>query len=233
MDMKRIDEALQQTYEDFRLSKSEKTALREVLSDYHYDNEILNYARNQAFSLVGELSRRSSENYLESLKWLEHVVKTIDTVRELKPAYQQSAYFSPGEQCVGKIRSLIDSARATIDVCVFTISDDRISETLVKAHEKGRQVRIISDNDKSADRGSDIEYFVEKGLKIKVDTSPNHMHHKFAIFDNTILLNGSFNWTRSASRYNHENIMVSTDIQLVNKYSDEYKEIWKKCVLVS
>lgn len=232
MDTKQIELALTQTYEDFRLSKGEKSALREVLVDYQSDNEVLNYARNRAFDLVTEQARNSTEYYQESLKWLEHVIKTIDTVRDSKPQYEQSAYFSPGEQCVKKIISLIKSTRASIDVCVFTISDNRISEALVNAHQKGREVRIVSDNDKSSDMGSDIDYFVEKGIKVKVDTSPSHMHHKFAVFDNSILVNGSFNWTRSASRYNRENIVVSTDLSLVRTYMKEYEEIWERCVFV-
>ena len=35
------------------------------------------------------------------------------------------------------------------------------------------------------------------------------MHHKFAIIDSSILLNGSFNWTERAVSENCENLVIS------------------------
>jgi phosphatidylserine/phosphatidylglycerophosphate/cardiolipin synthase-like enzyme len=48
------------------------------------------------------------------------------------------------------------------------------------------------------------------------------MHHKFALFDNETLLNGSFNWTRSASDVNQENILITQDAELVEKFSRQF-----------
>ena len=35
------------------------------------------------------------------------------------------------------------------------------------------------------------------------------MHHKFALIDNQILLNGSFNWTERAVWENCENLVIT------------------------
>ncbi len=113
-----------------------------------------------------------------------------------------------------------------MDICVFTISDDQITAAILGAYKRGVKVRIISDNDKSGDRGSDIDYLKNNNLMIKLDNTAHHMHHKFAIVDNTALINGSFNWTRSASQYNEENIVISYEAKLLAEFSHLFNQLW-------
>src|SRR5207248_2349871 len=129
------------------------------------------------------------------------------------------AFFAPGERCLQQIIHRIGQCRRTADLCVFTITDDRISRAILDAHRRGVKIRIISDNEKWHDLGSDIEKFREAGIAVKLDdvhghTDPHlngHMHHKFAIFDGVRLLNGSYNWTRGAADANYENITDTAD----------------------
>ncbi len=89
-------------------------------------------------------------------------------------------------------------------------------------------MRVISDNEKQFDEGSDIRQLLEAGVPLRIDDSPFHMHHKFALFDGRLLLNGSFNWTRSASTSNEENLLVIDNAQLVGSYLAEFEELWKR-----
>ena len=89
-------------------------------------------------------------------------------------------------------------------ICVFTITDDRITDNIIDAHGRGVQVRVISDNDKAHDRGSDLSRLRRHGLPVAFDKTPDHMHHKFAVFDSKLLVSGSYNWTRSAADRNEE-----------------------------
>ncbi|TQV89066.1 phospholipase D-like domain-containing protein [Aliikangiella coralliicola] len=232
MELQNLEQTLVDTYQDFRLDKDEKHLLQKLLSTFKSEPTKLNFARNKAFSLVAENYRSGDASYLDSLKWLEQVVKAIDSVRTPKTSAVASAYFSPGEHCVKKIISLISRAKKSIDVCVFTISDDRLSEALLKAFQRGIEVKIVTDNDKANDTGSDIYYLADNKVPIRIDQTPNHMHHKFAIFDSEILVNGSFNWTRSASKYNHENIVVEYSSGLINKFSKTFEQLWDESVLI-
>ena len=63
---------------------------------------------------------------------------------------------------------------------------------------------------------------------VRVDHTQHHMHHKFAIFDGELLLNGSYNWTRSAFKYNHENLLVTTNTTLVQGFSKAFEDMWKE-----
>jgi cardiolipin hydrolase len=142
---------------------------------------------------------------------------------------ENQVYFSPGEDCVNHIIDLINEAYTQLDICVFTISDDRISRAIVEAMKNGVEIRIISDNFKVEDTGSDIEDLSRVGIPVKLDTTDNHMHHKFMIVDNKIVLTGSYNWTRSAALYNQENILSMDDEEVVSKFSNEFEKLWLNC----
>jgi cardiolipin hydrolase len=226
MEKNEIEATLAETFEDFVLSPEEKGLLRDSFQPFQYDISTLQYARNKAFTLVRQQFEQSPENHVESLKWLEGVIKTIDSVRQEHSLKKSKAYFSPGTSCVDKIIASLNSAKETLDICVFTISDDVISKAIIGAHERGVKVRIITDDDKADDMGSDIAEFVTAEIEVKTDDGPSHMHHKFAIFDGEILLNGSFNWTRSASRNNNENIIVDATPHLVTSFQETFDLLW-------
>eukprot|EP00996_Jenningsia_fusiforme_P003277 NODE_4077_length_865_cov_21.444853_g3762_i0.p1 GENE.NODE_4077_length_865_cov_21.444853_g3762_i0~~NODE_4077_length_865_cov_21.444853_g3762_i0.p1 ORF type:complete len:132 (+),score=29.52 NODE_4077_length_865_cov_21.444853_g3762_i0:309-704(+) len=122
----------------------------------------------------------------------------------------------------------LSSATRSCSVCVFTITDDRIAKTLIKLHNEGVEVRVVTDNDTSVNQGSDIERLVEAGIPVRMDTTPYHMHNKFAVLDGQLVINGSFNWTWSASKNNNENIMITNDMEFVSDYADYFEKIWEQ-----
>jgi cardiolipin hydrolase len=148
--------------------------------------------------------------------------------REGAPSGFAEAYFSPGNGCLDAVRGFLQDADRTLDLCVFTITDDRISREIEAAHRRGVRLRILSDDDKAHDLGSDIERFERAGMTVRVDRSPHHMHHKFAIADGRRLLNGSYNWTRSAAQNNEENLIVTDEPRLVAAFAREFEALWAR-----
>lgn len=138
------------------------------------------------------------------------------------------AYFSPGEECREAILREINSAKNSLKICVFTISDDQIARAILLAHQKRVDVKILTDNDKLYDLGSDINTLAREGLHIRIDNTSDHMHHKFMIADNKSLLSGSYNWTNSAAKYNHENVIVSNHPALVKSFLNEFEKLWER-----
>lgn len=225
MDFNRLDQQLRDSLADLRLSNEERDELRQLGSELNPDQ--VRFMRNRAFALVRELIREP-DNVEAALKWLEQVVKTLDacsTPQRLEPA---SAHFSPGESCRRKIIELCRQARRSVDICVYTISDDQLSQEILACHQRGISVRVISDNEKQFDAGSDIQWLRDKGVPLRIDSGPYHMHHKFALFDGRLLLNGSFNWTRSATTGNEENLLVIDHAQLLAVYSREFEALWAR-----
>ena len=58
------------------------------------------------------------------------------------------AYFSPGDDCFNAVKQYLENAKTSVQICVFTISDNRISEIIEDLYHGGIDLRIITDNDK-------------------------------------------------------------------------------------
>lgn len=224
---KQIEEILLQTLEDYQLSKTEKQAITEIFSEYKNDPENFNYFRNRAFDIALDQFPKQSDRQV--IKWLEGVMKALSSAFEVNSQPVESkAYFSPGDACYKKIVSLFSNVRKNADICIFTITDDRIKRAIIDAHKRGIQIRLITDDDKANDRGSDVYELSRLGISVRMDNTEHHMHHKFALFDNRQLLTGSFNWTCSATNFNQENIVVTNDPKLCTQFADNFEKLWRE-----
>ncbi len=219
--------ALKSTLSDHRLSRGEKQALAKLVGQLGHDEKQLADARRRAFQIArGELVGPEA---IAVVDWLDEVMQVLWPKSGGAAAREPAeVFFSPDDNCVGKITRMFETARTSVDVCVFTITDDRITEAIIAAHDRNVTIRVVSDNDKSNELGSDIAELKHCGIEVRMDESDFHMHHKFAIFDRQRVLTGSYNWTRSAAKYNEENFIVSSDANLVNAYQRAFDKLWKE-----
>ncbi len=214
---------LDQTLDDLSLSRGERQELGEKLAALGSAAERQMVVRAAFESARGRLDASNAESVLG---WLEDVVRTLCARQDEAPSRVAEAHFSPGDGCLDAILRLLRHARTSADICVFTITDDRLSDAIIATHKRGVPVRIVTDNEKAEDLGSDIERFREAGIEARVDHSPFHMHHKFAIMDGKTLLTGSYNWTRGAARDNEENLIVTDEPRLVKPYRATFDRLW-------
>ncbi|REJ74677.1 MAG: endonuclease [Planctomycetota bacterium] len=221
-------DALAQTLDDRRLSRAERRALGDVLTEANPTASTLGAYRKAAFDAVAD-AVENGMLFRDALDWLEGVVKLLragDSAAE-DPLSVES-FFSPGDDCLRRLQSLFLHARNRVDVCVFTITDDRITDAILQAHQRRVNVRIVTDDDKSFDLGSDIARLDAAGVPVRIDRTPDHMHHKFAVFDSVRVVTGSYNWTRSASRVNHENLVVINDPAAARSFQSVFDDLWDR-----
>lgn len=222
--IKILETLLGESLEDLVFSRQEKRTLKKspalkTISSTQRD-WLLSRARDLAMS-------RLPEKPEIVMAWFYEAVKALKP-KESPPMEASEAYFSPGTACRSAIIRQLHKARKHIDICVFTISDNQIRDEIASMHQLGKRIRIISDNDKSADMGSDIDFLRRLGIPLILDNTEVHMHHKFALFDQERLLSGSYNWTRSAAERNYENLVLSTEANLVRSFQQEFERLWKK-----
>ncbi len=246
MSQRELDALFERTLRDPRIPASTRTILERALAETGFDDDDRAefVARAMAFArdAVGDAHLR------QTLGWLRHLADLVDatplaaprpksTAKSAKaPKTTQaeaareegdtSAYFSPGSDCLDAILREFDRAKERADVCVFTITDDRIRDAMLRAKRRGVALRVITDGDKSYDEGSDVAALERAGVPVRADRTEAHMHHKFAVFDGRRLLTGSYNWTRSAANVNAENVIVTRDASLVRAFSAEFDSLW-------
>lgn len=219
-----MDQLLRSMLDDHRLSRAERRVLRDLPQDRGLDNERLAVFRSRAFEIACQAVRTEDQVVID---WLEDAIKSLLPRDESQPEAQSRARFSPGQDCLRAIVGEFDRCRDTGDVCVFTITDNRIVEAMLRAHRRSVVLRVVTDDDKSLDRGSDIEQLRQAGVSVRMDSTPNHMHHKFAVFDKERVLTGSYNWTRSAADVNHENLVIVHEDALVQDFSQTFERLWR------
>ena len=216
-----IIQHLEESVKDELFSKSEKKTLKMLVGKGGFDRDDLNFLRSKVYEIADRSA--TAANYRQILEW------TRNATNALLPANSEDkslAFFSPGDQCRDVIIDHVTRAIQRINICVFTISDDSISSAILTAHKKGVKIQVITDNDKSLDEGSDVERIAREGVAVRMDQTSNHMHHKFMVVDNQILITGSYNWTMSAARYNYENILVTTEAGVVKSFLQEFNQLW-------
>ena len=222
-----IDELLAASLTDGRFSRAEKKALRGLLSDSHASHHQAEHWASRAFHIAKKHAGDDRPS-VDLITWLYEVLKTIHNHDERHENSLEEVSFSPGPEPRHRIVSLIGRAQSTIDCCVFTITDNDIVEALLQAHRRGIEIRIVSDDRKSEDRGSDIDRLAREGVGVRLDSSPAHMHHKFCIFDGRLLLTGSYNWTRSAASENQENVLVTSSPAFVEPFVRTFETLWAR-----
>ncbi len=223
MRQEQIDDLLKSTLDDFRVSRGEKRILEGIVREHGDSEQQLGFLRHRAFAVARE-SIVGPEG-IPAMEWLEDAIKVFQS-REEPDQNSSQVYFSPGDDCPQIIVNQLQRASSSIDICVFTITDNRIADAIRDAFVRGVAVRIISDNDKSLDPGSDIERLMGLGVPVRIDQTDHHMHHKYAVFDQKTTLTGSYNWTRSADKHNDENFLITSEAAINRAYLGHFDRLW-------
>src|SRR5687767_12812311 len=105
-----------------------------------------------------------------------------------------SIYFSPGADYGQLIIDKIRMAQKYVYVQAYSFTSDRIAKALVEVHKRGVDVKVILDDDK-ADKKSEADYLVRKGIDTYLDSKHEKAHSKIILIDGQTIITGSFNFS--------------------------------------
>ena len=141
-----------------------------------------------------------------------------------------------------RVASLIDQARTSLDIAMYSFSDAGISEALDRAVRRGVKVRFVfetASEDRKlavADRWNSKSGRLE-AIGINVRWVNKIMHHKYVIIDGPrddlakaetgTLVTGSGNWSNgAATRYDENTLFLTGYPELLLKFQRQFNLLW-------
>ena len=124
----------------------------------------------------------------------------------------------PTNQGFDELLSYIQAAEQKICIAMFTLTHPQIVDALIQAQKRGVKVLIALDyyTAKGASKKA-LKKLEQAGIKIYLSQGRELLHHKWAFIDDTSLIMGSANWTKSAFTKNHDFLLFLPQLPKVHK----------------
>jgi len=137
-------------------------------------------------------------------------------------------YFSPNKFVINNvIVPEIEKAQEYIYLSMFLITNNKIVQSLIDAHNRGVEIKLIVDAHHALQPYSKHQQLRDAGIKVKVENWAGKMHAKTVLIDDHTIISGSANWTYSAFKYNDENLLVFKNVpNEVNFLKKEFLKSW-------
>lgn len=119
----------------------------------------------------------------------------------------------------------IDSAQTSIDVAVFEFDIESVAEALIRALNRGVNVRVVYDNEHT-ESDPQLDELINAGIPAVPDNRSAFMHNKFFVFDDYCVWTGSFNISMNAAYRNNENALYFCSSEAADNYSTEFNEMF-------
>ena len=135
-----------------------------------------------------------------------------------------------GSDCDELLIDQIDGAKSELTVAIYSITHRDISKAFARAAKRGVSVKIKYDEEQSDWVGMQAALKILRDAKIpcepiKMSDKHSHMHHKFTVIDNKIVMTGSFNYSVAGAKRNYENLIVISSRAAAASYKKEFEAI--------
>jgi len=216
------------------IESKEWDEITSFLENYISENKSEETELKSFFNLHPSIRKGNAELFLSKINSLN--ITNFSTYQTLykfalseyfqpKPVICECHFF-PNPANEEKVVSMLRTCKKTLDVAIFSLTLDSIAEAILEAYQRGIKVRMIADDECAKNKGSNVKLIASVGVPCKTDNAIYHMHHKFAVLDESVVIMGSFNWTGQAVKYNQENIFFYEDKNIASQYAQEFERLW-------
>jgi phosphatidylserine/phosphatidylglycerophosphate/cardiolipin synthase-like enzyme len=146
---------------------------------------------------------------------------------------REQIFFSPSENLERVDVGLIGEAHSSIKVAMYAFTDRNIAEALARQASRGVQVWVYRDRDQFEQeqmRRSAVPEILasHRNIHVRVKGTNELMHEKVMLIDDTILRDGSGNWSVSAARYQDNQVTVTEGAGQAAAFNRDFEEMWNR-----
>jgi len=123
-----------------------------------------------------------------------------------------------------RLAAAIDGAQTSVDVAAFELDLVSVIDALVRAHQRGVRVRLVTDSDYAESLGP--TRLLQARVPVVFDSAEPFMHNKFVVIDGKQVWTGSWNLTTNGTYRNNNNIVVADSKLLAENYTAEFEEMF-------
>jgi phosphatidylserine/phosphatidylglycerophosphate/cardiolipin synthase-like enzyme len=136
-------------------------------------------------------------------------------------------YITPSDRVQDRVIDAINSAKESIHIAMFYLTNDFIYKALKRAIERGVKVMGVFDEDGAENKYSEADEMVAEGYGV-LDRFSGYLHHKFCIIDRKFVITGSANWSSAGMRYNDENTAIIHSPEIAALYLKRWQKLYKR-----
>ena len=137
---------------------------------------------------------------------------------------QVENYFSPVDNVMDKLVAYVQGAQKSVRFMIFTYTDTNLANAMIARYQAGVDTEGVIE-DRGASQGAMVPLFCAK-VPVKLDGNKYTMHHKIIVVDESTVITGSFNFTKSADQENDDNVLVIHNADLAKLYLQEFDRVW-------
>jgi phosphatidylserine/phosphatidylglycerophosphate/cardiolipin synthase-like enzyme len=118
------------------------------------------------------------------------------------------------------------AAKKSIHFMTFSYTADSTADAMIAKVKAGLVVRGVFESQNANGSGADFTRLRQGGVDVLEDGNCSILHHKVIIIDARTVITGSYNFTSSAEKDNHENLVILYDSVLVRAYLEEFQRVY-------
>jgi phosphatidylserine/phosphatidylglycerophosphate/cardiolipin synthase-like enzyme len=182
------------------------------LGSANMTKESLRIHGNLVAAIHSEGLANAMHQHAERLK--ENTHYSPESPLHLKAGGQElEVWLLPNPKGVDRLIELIDGAKKTVRVAMFTWTRPDLVEAVSNAKKRGVKTAVIIDH--SSGKGASaiaVKLLKQKGIPISLSQGTGLLHHKFLFIDGKTLVNGSANWTKGAFTKNDDCFIILSNL---------------------
>jgi phosphatidylserine/phosphatidylglycerophosphate/cardiolipin synthase-like enzyme len=134
-----------------------------------------------------------------------------------------------------RILKAINDATSQIDIAMHHLADPDVYVALENAARRGIAIRlVVDDDDCNQEPEPKLASLLAAGARMKfVPTTCSIFqlsHSKYGIFDRSVVINGSANWSKAGLKKNYENFVVLRDPLITTSFNNNFETLWNIAV---